>query len=344
MSEDRTQPASKRRRQLAREQGQVAHSPELTAAAGWLAAVVALGLCGGGLAGELAGLMRGALSEWDPGAMPADAAGVAARVRGVAWALAWPLGVIVAAFAAGATAAHQLQVRGLWAGRLIAPDPGRLWTPGRGPGVGSRSGRAGWSAVKAALFLAALAWVIRAGWGEVLRLGALEGAGLAHEASRSILRLAGVLAGVLAALGLADYGLCYWRFEAMLRSTPEEQREEQRVMEGDVAARAQRRRLARAWRGDSPEALAGAGLAIHGPDGLTVILSGGPPPRRVAIRAVARTAAGLRLRQSARTARIPHVEHAELARRLARHPAGGHPLPAERMAELAAVWPPRVAG
>src|ERR1700740_694935 len=111
MSEDRRQPPSKRRRQLAREQGQVAHSPELTAAAGWLAAVVALGFCGGGVASGLAGPVRGALTEWDPGAMPVDAAGLAARVRGVAWALAWPLGVIVAAFAAGAMAAHQLQVQ-----------------------------------------------------------------------------------------------------------------------------------------------------------------------------------------------------------------------------------------
>ena len=51
MSEDRTQPASKRRRQLAREQGQAAHSPELTAAAGWLVAVLLLGFWGGDLAG-----------------------------------------------------------------------------------------------------------------------------------------------------------------------------------------------------------------------------------------------------------------------------------------------------
>ncbi len=50
MSEDRTQPPSKRRRQLARQQGQVAHSPELTAAAGWLAAVVLLGVLGDDLA------------------------------------------------------------------------------------------------------------------------------------------------------------------------------------------------------------------------------------------------------------------------------------------------------
>ena len=43
MLEERTQPPSKRRRQQARQHGQVAHSPELTAAAGWLAAVLLIG-------------------------------------------------------------------------------------------------------------------------------------------------------------------------------------------------------------------------------------------------------------------------------------------------------------
>jgi flagellar biosynthesis protein FlhB len=344
MSEDRTQPPSTRRRQLAREQGQAAHSPELTAAAGWLAAVVALGCCGGGLASALAGLMRAALTDWSPGAMPVDAAGLVARVRGVALALAWPFGGILTAFAIGATAAHQLQVRGLWSSQLIMPDPGRLWSPGRGPGLSARAGRSGWAAMKAAIFVAALTWVIRAGWAEVLSLGSLEGAALAQEASRSVLRLAGVLAGVLGALGLADYGLCYWRFESMLRTTPEEQREDQRVLEGDVAARAQRRRIARAWRGDSPELLAGASLALHGSGGLTLILSGGSPPRRVLIRAAAKAAAGLRLRRSAAAARIPHVENAGLAQRLAQHPAGSLSIPAELIADLAAIWPAGAAG
>jgi flagellar biosynthetic protein FlhB len=198
--------------------------------------------------------------------------------------------------------------------------------------------------MRAAVFLAALTWVIRAGWAEVLRLGSLEGAGLAHEASRSVLRLVGVLAGVLAVLGLADYAICYWRFESMLRTTPDEQREDQRVMEGDVTARAQRRRLARSWRDDSPERLAGAGLAIHGPGGLTVILGGGPPPRGVTIRAVAKTAAGLRLRQSAGMAKVPHVEDAELARRLAQYPLGRLSVLAGHVADLAAIWPPRPVG
>jgi flagellar biosynthesis protein FlhB len=130
----------------------------------------------------------------------------------------------------------------------------------------------------------------------------------------------------------------------MLRTTPEEQREDRRVMEGDVTARAQRRRIARAWRGDSPDLLAGASLALHGPGGLTVILSGGPPPRRVMIRATARTAAGLRLRRSAEAARIPSVEDTELTRRLAQHHAAGHSIPAELIAELAAIWSSQAGG
>ena len=113
MSEDRTQPASKRRRQLAREQGQVAHSPELTAAAGWLVALVAAGLLG----------RRPGRGPRRTGAAPlvgdpvvwVDAPGLVAHIRGQVLAVASPLGVILAGFAAGAVAAHQLQVRGLWA-------------------------------------------------------------------------------------------------------------------------------------------------------------------------------------------------------------------------------------
>lgn len=126
----------------------------------------------------------------------------------------------------------------------------------------------------------------------------------------------------------------------MLRTTAQEQREDQRVIEGDPAARAQRRRIARAWRGDSPDLLAGASLVLIGPDGLTLILSGGPPPRRVAIRSVASGEPGRRLRRSAGTARIPSVEAGDLAILLARQTAAGSAVPAERIAELAAVWPP----
>ena len=64
---------------------------------------------------------------------------------------------------------------------------------------------------------------------------------LAQAAGQIVLHLAWVLAAVLLVLGLVDYALRYRRFEAMLRTTPQEQREDQRVMEGDPATRAQRR-------------------------------------------------------------------------------------------------------
>ena len=70
--------------------------------------------------------------------LQADPTAVVAHVRGLMLALFAPLGVMLAGFAAGATAAHQLQVRGLWAPALLAPDPARLWS--RGPRTGAERG------------------------------------------------------------------------------------------------------------------------------------------------------------------------------------------------------------
>ena len=130
-----------------------------------------------------------------------------------------------------------------------------------------------------------------------------------------MLRVSSALAGVLLALGLVDYVLRYRRFEAMLRTTPAEQREDQQVMEGDPAARAQRRRTARSMRGDSPELLAGAALLLSGPAGLTLVIAGGPPPRRVSIRTVAKGGTGLKLRRLAEANGIPRVDDGALAQR-----------------------------
>ena len=103
--------------------------------------------------------------------------------------------------------------------------------------------------VKAFVVIVASAWTIRAGWTEVLRLGGLEGPALARGAGEIVLQLSCVLAAVLVVLGVVDYGLRYRRFESMLRTTTQEQREDRRVIEGDPAARAQRRRIARELRG-----------------------------------------------------------------------------------------------
>src|SRR5262245_45015619 len=100
MSDDRTQPPSKRRREMARRQGQAAHSAELTAAAGWLTAVVLLGFAGDNLANGLTDLVRGSLSQ--PAALADDVTEIAAHVRGTIVGLALPLAAILVGFAGGA--------------------------------------------------------------------------------------------------------------------------------------------------------------------------------------------------------------------------------------------------
>ena len=286
MSEDRSQPPSKRRRQLARQHGQAAHSPELTAAAGWIAAVALLGYFGGDLAAAFSSLVRGTMLQ--PAEWPADAEAVASHVRHVALGLFWPLAAILGGFAIAAFGTHQLQVRGLWATSQIVPDPRRLWNLSKGPDLAGKLVQSTWSVAKGLVLVAAAIWAVRVSWTGFLRQSLLHGPKLAQAAGQLALGAAWTLGLVLLALGVVDYVLRYRRFEALLRTTPDEQREDQRVMEGDPAARAQRRRVARSLRGDAPEMLAGAAFLLQGAGGLTLVIAGGPPPRRVSIRSVAK--------------------------------------------------------
>ena len=91
--------------------------------------------------------------------------------------------------------------------------------------------------IKALVLLAISAWTIQASWTDLLRLSSLGAPNLARATGQVVLHLAQVVAAVLLLLGVVDYIVRYRQFESMLRTTPQEQREDQRVMEGDPAAR-----------------------------------------------------------------------------------------------------------
>src|SRR5262249_17332632 len=154
---------------------------------------------------------------------------------GVVLSLAVPLGVIVGSFSAGALAAHQLQVRGLWAMGLIAPDPSRLWTLGGGGGLAAGVERLAWSLIKTLILVEVSIWLIHALADDIRRLSELDGPALASAIGSVVMQSARVVGMVMLLLGLADYGLRYFRFETMLRTTPDEHREDQRAMEGDLS-------------------------------------------------------------------------------------------------------------
>lgn len=337
MSEDRTQAPSSRRRQMARERGQAAHSPELTGAVGLLAASAALAVWGDGLGEALAAVVREPLHAAP--AVSIDAAEVVARLRQLAVGVARPLLPVLVTSASAALAAHQAQTGLLWSPGLLAPDPSRLWAAGQGGGFAGRAARGLWALAKTAAVVAVAAWVIRGDWSTFPRLGGLDAPDLARASGRALRRLALSLAAATLALGLVDYALQSFRFEALLRLTPDEHREDLRSMEGDPALRAQRRRLARSRRGDADDLLAGASLVLTGASGLTVVLAGGSPPRPVSVRSIVAGASGDRIRRAAESARLPTVDAPDLARRLARRRPPNLPPTPELLAEIAHLWP-----
>lgn len=342
MSENRTQPASKRRRQMARERGQAAHSPELTAAAGWLVALGLWGALGEGLTAAMVALVR---SPLEAGAtVTTDPAETVHRIRAAMMMVGGPLGLIFGGFVLGALGAHQAQVRGLWAPSLIAPDASRLWRPSQGGGGASAQfERSAWAVFKTLILVFAAIWGVRSQWGALMSLGGLEPTLAAGEAFEAILGPTRVLAVLMLAIGLIDYGLRFARFEAMLRTTAQEHREDQKMAEGDPVARATRRRLVMSWRDSTPELLAGASLILLGDAGLVVVLGGGPPPRKVSIRTVARGASAASIRKNAPRAKVPSVEGRQLALAISALPqstTANAPLRDPLlMSQLRTIWP-----
>ena len=340
MSEDRTQEPSKRRLLEARERGQVARSPELTGAAGLLAASALLGIWGDDLALALIGLVR---ESWSGDLMiSGDSMDVVDRLRRAVRGVSGPLMGILGGSAAAAVVAHQAQVGGLFVPGLMAPDPSRLWGlrldgEGSGSGLVERMGRGAWSVVKAAVVVGIAAWMIRADLGDLHRLPRLEPHELARVSGGMMRSMAFALALATLALGLVDFALQYRRFAAMMRLTPDEHREDLRAADGDPALRSRRRKQAQALRGDAPELFAGASLAVAGASGLILLLAGGPPPRRVTIRSSANGATGKRLRKSADAANVPLLESPPLALALAR--LRTPVVPPELMPALASEWP-----
>ena len=249
-----------------------------------------------------------------------------------------PLAVIAFGVVVAMLAAHQAQVGGLWASNLIAPDLRRVWSPS-GADWASRAGRGAWGIAKAALLVAVAGWVIAH---DGPALSAMHGQGpsaLASTAAASLRRASFALGLAALVLGLFDYWLAHRRVEELLRTTAEENREDAKAVDGDPAVRARRLRLAKSWRTDPGDVLAGAVVLVTGPGGLAVVLGGDGPPGKILVRGSARGASGARLRRSAERAGLPVVASPPLALHFAGASARTTTLPESLTRVLAEVWP-----
>ena len=249
-TDDKTQDPTPRRRQQARDSGQVAHSQDLGSAVLLLGALGLLLLMGGALLAFLVEFLRSSLggNAWQVGLESGDPG--AAVVEG--WhSLIAGLGERLLPLLVGAMllalAARWLQTGFVFLPGRLLPDFSRV-SPGKGFGR-IWSGESFAKLLFGLFKIAVVAAVGLAGvWSrreELARLAGLDLPDLAASAWEVCLWSCLEMGGALLALATLDYLYQRSRLERSLQMTPQEVREEMRELQGDPQIAARRRDLAR---------------------------------------------------------------------------------------------------
>lgn len=231
---DRTLPATERRRNKARAQGQVARSPQITSALILLVASLVFGSVSRSVTINLAeSLRRAFLISTDRFTLGS----ATDRIQTAGLELLSILGPLLGAVAICGLAANLIQAGWLWLpgrmapqfrmGRLLAGD--RVW---EAMILSCRSVcLAGW----AASFVYVHRW-------ELSGLGANESIQVLHVPLKFVGELGLQLSVILLVFASIDYGYRYWRHEQSLKMTIEERRRELR--EDSIAPEIKRRQSA----------------------------------------------------------------------------------------------------
>ena len=328
---ERTEQPTDRRRQEARQKGNVARSMDLTAAGHMLAAAMGMYFLGYVLMQSMADLLRGYLGQgsW----LGLDTGFIHNEFWRIAMWTASGVLPLLLFLAAAALAVNFLQV-----GFLVAPEGLRPKAARLNPIEGAKRivslpslVRLGASLGKLVLLVTIAACFIWYAFPTFLPLTDSEPGIVATTIVRSFVNLALYLAIALIALGLADYGFQKWKFERDLRMTKQEVREELKSMEGDPLIRQRRREAHRKLvQARELRAVQDADVVITNPTHIAIAIKY-DPDTMAAPTIVAKGMGEIaeRIRKIAAEHRVPIIERKELARLLYRTVQVGHPIPAE---------------
>jgi flagellar biosynthesis protein FlhB len=336
---ERTEPASERRREQAREDGQVARSRELSTLALLLAAGGGLWFAGIGLTERLSTLLRQGMQLDHATAFEPDQMLLRLKDSSVDMLLAF---VPVLSFMALAAVASTFLLNGwLFSFKPLMPSWGRL-----DPWAGLKR-ILSWHGViemvkalaKTVLVGGVAAWVIWTNIGAVLSLAAeplVAGMShLVHLLGKSFLIMAGSMALVVA----IDVPFQLWEHERKLRMTRQDVRQESRESEGDphvkAHIRSQQRDMARRrMMADIPK----ADVVVTNPTHYAVALRyQGDAMRAPQIVAKGAHLLAARIRELAEEHKVPVLEAPPLARALYHHAEIGDEVPAALYTAVAEV-------
>jgi flagellar biosynthetic protein FlhB len=334
MAEDfdqsKTEAPTQRRREEARQQGQVAVSAELITGALLLTGVLILWQTAPRLASgffELAqqGLLSIQYTDFSSERAQSTLAGVASQMGNLLGSFFGLLFAVAIGLGAAQVGLHFVPALLLPKWEKLSPVEG--WSR-----VFSRAAvvRGLLAVLKVAAVAALAAWVMRGRAAAIMTLGEGSLNYAAAQAWAVAIRLALAIAAALALLGVADYAYQRFRFEQSLRMSRQELKEELKREEGDPQMRARIRRLQReAARKRMMQEVPKATVVITNPTELAVALRyerGTMPAPRVVAKGAGFVAQ--RIVELARQHAVPIVERKPVAQALFKAAQVGQEIPA----------------
>ncbi len=336
---ERTEPASQRRLEQAREEGHVPQSRELSAFLVLIAGAGGVWVMGGWLANRIADLMRQGLSLDHRSAFDTTAMGGA--LAGLGSEALLSLAPLFVVLVLAAVAGPMILGGRVFSSKALSADFSRI-DPIKGFGrIFSVQGLAELlkALAKAALIGGIAMWVM---WREHQSLFTLLSQplnpGLASFFGILMLSTTLIVAG-LALIAAADVPFQLWQYHSKLRMTKEELRQEAKELEGDpqlkARIRSQQREVARRrMMSEVPK----ADVVVTNPTHFSVALKY-EAARMSAPRVVAkgRGLLALKIRETAGESGVPVLEAPPLARALYRHAELGDQIPAALYTAVAEV-------
>jgi len=338
MAGERTEQATARRREKAREQGDILHSRELTAAAGTLAGVIALGMVGGRMAETwrsafAESLALGAPGHWEP----ASLAPTLIALRRIAMEALAPVAMVMAAVTAGALAVAVLQTGGV----TVHMEAAGFKFSRLNPVENLKNLFSLRAAVRLAKSLIPAAFLAVFAVHRIARELTLPPFSLVRleQLASDVYGLLVAAAWLLFGWSAIDY-LAEWQArESRLKMSKQDLRDEYKEAEGSPEIRSRIRGLQRQMRRRKVKAdVSKAAVVLTNPTHYAVALSfdfGTMEAPRVA--AKGRDLLAEEIKAEARWAGVPIVENPPLARSLYRTVEVGQSIPADLYAAVASI-------
>jgi flagellar biosynthetic protein FlhB len=327
--QERTESATPKRREQAREKGQVAHSREVVSTSLFVGSLIFFAFTGAALYQQMVQLLREALTRLDTAPLTPEGFYdllLAYSGRVVLLLLPFTLTVMVLALVS-----NILQTGWLLAPQALLPDAARL-----NPWQGLRriiSLHAVHELVKSLIKVGVVGYVayatIAGAFPNILPLYQHSVPAILEFLGRQSLRLGTNIAYVLIVLAVLDYGFQRWQYEKSLRMTLQEIKEEQKESDGNPQIKSRIRSLMRERARQRMMAeVPKADVVITNPTHLAVALR----YRREEMTAPMVIAKGAdyvaeRIKAIAREHRIPLVENRVVAQNLYRHVELGEAIP-----------------